>query len=67
MNEFSPAAFDISTAERRASAQPRDAAFYQDPYAFYAALHAGTPSFVWENYGHWCFAGFKEVSALLRD
>jgi unspecific monooxygenase len=22
---------------------------------------------VWEDYGHWCFTGFKEVSALLRD
>jgi unspecific monooxygenase len=22
---------------------------------------------VWEDYGHWCFAGFRDVSALLRD
>ena len=54
-------------ADRRESANPRDPAFYQDPYAFYDRLHAGHQTFFWEEYGHWCFAGFKEVSALLRD
>ncbi|HZY50815.1 MAG TPA: cytochrome P450, partial [Devosia sp.] len=68
MTELSPSsAFNISTAERRATARPRDAAFYQNPYAFYSALHLGTPTFLWEDYGHWCFTGFKEVNALLRD
>jgi len=67
MNRPSHAAFKISTASRLASARPRDAAFYQDPYAFYSALHLRTPTFYWEDYGHWCFAGFKEVNALLRD
>lgn len=66
MNEHAPA-FTISAPDRRASAKPRDAAFYQDPYAFYSALHGGTPTFLWEDYGHWCFTGFREVSALLRD
>jgi len=66
MNEHLPA-FTISAADRRASAKPRDAAFYQDPYAFYSALHLGTPTFLWEDYGHWCFTGFKEVNGLLRD
>jgi cytochrome P450 len=60
-------AFTLDPAARRASAQPREAAFYKDPYAFYDALHAQSPAFVWENYGHWCFAGFRDVSALLRD
>jgi unspecific monooxygenase len=60
-------AFSIAAAERRATAKPRDVAFYQNPYAFYSALHLGTPTFLWEDYGHWCFTGFKEVSALLRD
>ena len=54
-------------AARRASADPRDPAFYQDPYAFYERLHASNPSFFWDEYGHWCFAGFQQVSALLRD
>lgn len=52
---------------RRDSANPRDPAFYQNPYAFYDRLHASDPTFFWDEYGHWCFAGFKEVSALLRD
>ena len=54
-------------AGRRASANPRDPAFFQNPYAFYEGLHASSPTFFWEEYGHWCFAGFKDVSALLRD
>ena len=54
-------------ADRRASAEPRDPAFYQNPYAFYDRLHADNPTFFWDQYGHWCFAGFKDVSALLRD
>lgn len=60
-------AFTIDAPARRASAKPRDAAFYQNPYAFYAELHRGSPTFLWEDYGHWCFTGFKEVNALLRD
>ncbi|KQN72967.1 cytochrome [Devosia sp. Leaf64] len=50
-----------------ASAAPRDPAFFQNPYAFYAERHATNPAFFWEEYGHWCFGGFKSVSALLRD
>lgn len=67
MNDLSPAPFSISAADRRATAKPRDVAFYQNPYAFYSALHLGTPTFLWEDYGHWCFTGFKEVNGLLRD
>ncbi len=52
---------------RRSSADPRDPAFYQNPYAFYDRLHASDSTFFWDEYGHWCFAGFKQVSALLRD
>jgi unspecific monooxygenase len=54
-------------SQSRASADPRDPAFFQNPYAFYDRLHADQPAFFWEQYGHWCFAGFKDVSALLRD
>ena len=61
------AAFSITSETRRATARPRDAAFYQNPYAFYSALHLGTPTFLWEDYGHWCFTGFREVNGLLRD
>ncbi|WP_375597662.1 cytochrome P450 [Devosia sp. Naph2] len=54
-------------AHLRASAQPQDPTFYQNPYAFYARQHASHPAFFWEEYGHWCFADFKTVSLLLRD
>jgi unspecific monooxygenase len=60
-------AFSIDAPARRASAKPRDPAFYQNPYAFYSELHLATPTFMWEDYGHWCFTGFKVVNALLRD
>src|SRR3569832_1026636 len=60
-------AISITSESRCASAKPRDAAFYQNPYAFYSALHLGTPTFLWEDYGHWCFTGFREVNGLLRD
>jgi cytochrome P450 len=52
---------------RRAAAQPRDPGFFGDPYPFYAARHADDPAFFWEEYGHWCFADFRSVNALLRD
>jgi len=61
------AAAPFALADRHASAQPRELAFYRDPYAFYDAVHAASPAFFWDNYDHWCFAGFKDVSALLRD
>jgi cytochrome P450 len=57
---------DVPPASR-ASAQPRDVAFFQDPYPFYARQHASQPAFFWEEYGHWCFSDFRTVSALLRD
>ena len=60
-------AYSIDARARRATAKPRDAAFYQNPYAFYAELHRGTPTFLWEDYGHWCFTSFKDVNGLLRD
>lgn len=58
-------AFSISG--HTASARPRNEAFYRDPYAFYSALHAGPRTFLWEDYGHWCFSGFDDVNGLLRD
>lgn len=53
--------------DRRASASPSDPAFFQNPYAFYAERHVNNPAFFWDEYGHWCFADFRSVSALLRD
>ncbi|MFD1944167.1 cytochrome P450 [Paradevosia shaoguanensis] len=58
---------DAIAPARRASANPRDPVFYQNPYAFYDGIHASSPTFFWDNYGHWCFTGFKDVNLLLRD
>lgn len=46
---------------------PRDPAFVQDPYPFYAEARALGPLFLWEDYGFPCAAGHATVSALLRD
>lgn len=60
-------AFKIDSQSRKAQCDPRNPDFYQNPYAFYASLHETTSTFVWEEYGHWCFAGWDDVNALLRD
>ncbi len=52
---------------RRLSLDPRDPAFYHDPYAAYAAVLSHTPVAYWEELGCWCFFGFEEVNRLLRD
>lgn len=52
---------------RALSQSPRDPAFVQDPYPFYARARATGPLFLWEEYGYPCAAGHAEVSALLRD
>ncbi len=57
----------IDPARRRVRLDPRDPAFFDDPYPAYAAIRAAAPAFFWEDYGFWCFAGHAEVSALLRD
>jgi cytochrome P450 len=52
---------------RRVSLDPRDQVFVQDPYPAYGAIRAGGAPFWWEQYGHWCFVGHAEVTALLKD
>lgn len=49
------------------SQSPTDPAFVQNPYAFYARVHAANPVFYWEEYGMWCIAGFDAVNTLFRD
>jgi len=46
---------------------PRDAQFYQNPYALYNQLHKTRHPFYWENYGFWCVASFAGVNSILRD
>src|SRR5271167_3583329 len=57
----------IDAARRRVRLDPRDPVFFADPYPAYAAIRAAAPAFFWEDYGFWCFAAHRDVSALLRD
>ncbi|MEO1701821.1 MAG: cytochrome P450 [Pseudomonadota bacterium] len=49
------------------SQSPRDKDFVQDPYSFYARMHAQNPLFFWEEYGKVALAGFGAVDRVLRD
>lgn len=46
---------------------PQDPSFYRNPWPAYAALHARSPVFFWEDYGFWCIASHDGVNAVLRD
>ena len=46
---------------------PRDPAFFRDPWPAYAHMHARAASHVWSEYGQRCFHAHADVSALLRD
>lgn len=60
-------AISIDRALRRVSIDARDPAFYRDPLAAYAEIHAQCPAFFWEERQQWYFAGYDQVNALLRD
>lgn len=57
----------IDAARRSVSLDARDPAFYGNPNAVYAALHAHCPTFYWEEQKQWFFTGYDHVNALLRD
>ncbi|MBM7049502.1 MULTISPECIES: cytochrome P450 [Rhizobium] len=57
----------IDSAARRVSLDARDPAFYTNPNAVYAALHAQCPTFYWEEQKRWYFTGYDHVNGLLRD
>jgi cytochrome P450 len=46
---------------------PRSPNVFADPYPAYAAIHAAGGTVFWEDYDHWCFAGYDTVNRLLRD
>ena len=50
-----------------ADQDPREPAFVQDPYPFYARMRMQGPVFRWRQYGHLCAAGYTAVNGLLRD
>jgi cytochrome P450 len=57
----------IDAVRRRVRLDPRDTGFFNNPYRAYAAIHAASPVFFWEDYRFWCFARHADVSALLRE
>lgn len=55
------------TGPRQFSLDPKNPAFFDNPYHYYQQLHArGGPVF-WEQYGLWCLTGFEAVNRCLRD
>ncbi|MBS7807730.1 cytochrome P450 [Variovorax sp. PCZ-1] len=51
----------------RLSQSPTDAAFVQNPYAFYEAARAHGPFFRWEEYGMLATGDWAAVNAILRN
>ncbi|MBX5150082.1 cytochrome P450 [Rhizobium lentis] len=62
-----PPFLSIDRASRHVSLDARNPAFYGNPNAVYAALHAHCPTFYWEEQKHWFFTGYDHVNGLLRD
>ncbi len=57
----------IDPQERTVSLDARNPAFYGNPNATYALLHAHCPTFYWEEQKQWFFTGYDHVNALVRD
>ena len=53
--------------QRHVSQSPENADFYNDPYRFYAQLHAVGGPVYWEDYGFWCLSEFDAVNSALKD
>lgn len=53
--------------DRRVSVDPKDPAFFQDPYAAFARIRAAAPVFFWEELGMWCVTRYKAVNGVFRD
>ncbi len=62
-----PDCLALDLPNMRVALDPRNPAFFQDPYPAYAYLHTRCPMFFWPDYGMWCFGGYDEVNRLLRD
>lgn len=62
-----PSVLRLDPATRHVSLNGNDPAFYGNPNAVYAALHAHCPTFYWEEQKMWTVVGYDHVNALLRD
>lgn len=61
-----PPSFALAPDRRSFRLDPRDPAFFADPYPVYAALHAEAPVAVWEEAGCLAVAGHALVSDTLK-
>ncbi|MDA8016731.1 MAG: cytochrome P450 [Thermoanaerobaculia bacterium] len=52
---------------RRLRLNPRDPAFYQDPYPSYGRILKDCPVVFWEEFERWCFFGHRQVDTILRS
>ena len=57
----------LDTRRRRLSLNPRDPAFYRDPYPTYQRLQEEAPVVYWEEFERWCFLRHRDVDRILRD
>src|SRR5438067_397298 len=62
-----PPVLRLDPATRHVSLNGNDPAFYGDPNAVYAALHAHCPTFYWQEQKIWTVTGYDHVNGLLRD
>ncbi len=62
-----PSYLEFDPETRQLSLDPHTPDFVQNPYEAYGFMHRSARAFFWRDYGHWCFAGFDDVSRLLRD
>jgi cytochrome P450 len=67
ITDLSPAGLEFDATTRRLRLDPHEDGFVQNPYPVYGFLHGHAPVFFWENYGHWCLAGYEDVNRLFRD
>jgi cytochrome P450 len=62
-----PPVLRLDPATRHVSLNGNDPAFYGNPNAVYAALHAHCPTFYWQEQKIWTVTGYDHVNGLLRD
>ena len=64
---MSSAFYQFDPATQHLDLDPGRVEFYQNPYPVYESIRAHTNVFFWKQYGFWCFLGYEDVNALLRD
>jgi len=65
--------YELDCKDRTLHCDPQNPDFVQNPYRLYSQMHDHSKcqnkcqSVYWQQYGHWCFAEWKQVNSLLRD